>query len=254
MVKDALDCWMNLKKNIEIYKLCDFSQQRLNEVIPQMQRLEKAKVFKSKIYPDYDFSESVLISISRVSPFMLEVIHDLFGSMYHLDFRRTSSVNIDIEEDRRDKDYDLCQNIDLFTHSHGVYENMYTLCKQKKYPQHYIDYFLVIALTHDFGKCPRIYKHYESRVKKDSKEVVKHQFISALYVRDFLVSYNERQTDSRFKLQERDIDMVAKTLNNHHANKPADEVLELIDMLNQAEYMTRQQEIATILKAQKAQE
>lgn len=240
----AKDVWENLHKNILSYELCDSSQRSLEEGSTlQIRGKTKVSIVKEN-GGDSVLDKNMKMAISCASYLYNEIFYELFSIMINLDFLGTPSVESKYKTSYfSENQRDTLERVNLFEHSVGVYFNMHKICIKNNIPVHIKDILLFLALVHDFGKNGSIRASF---TPTDGKEDVPHEKVSARFAKVFLTEYNERQKLDEFRIQTSDIEFIGNTLSNHHTDVEKNQLHDLLKLLREADFKTREEELSRL--------
>ncbi len=241
--KNAKDVWENLHKNVLIYDLCNSSQRSFEEN-SALQIRGKTKVSALKEEGNSGLDKNIKVAISCASYLYAEIFYDLFSKMTNLDFLGTPSVESKYKTSYfSENQRDTLERVNLFEHSVGVFFNMNKICIKNNIPVHIKDILLFLALVHDFGKNGAIRANF---TPTDGKEDVPHEKVSARFAKIFLTEYNERQKLEEFKIQTSDIEFIENTLSIHHTDVDKSQLHDLLKLLREADFKTREEELSRL--------
>ncbi len=102
----------------------------------------------------------------------------------------------------------LQDEIKLYPHTLNVAIQMADMLSESEHPNNIIEIGILLALFHDFGKCPQIALNFYEE-KNES-----HEKISANFAKHFLTAYNKR--NPKGAISEEVIQTVYQTIYNHH--------------------------------------
>jgi hypothetical protein len=177
--------------------------------------------------------------ILAIGPEHQNIIIKLFLEMEKYDFKNCKSV---VEEfngaGQTESQYEKLAKINLYDHTVNCAIQTVEQLTASDTPIHAIGISLIISILHDFGKAPLLKNKY-------GRANFRHQNISAEYAKEIL---SEMQEKELYEVNKELIDIVYKTLNQHHSSKQEQNIF--LDILNAADFAAREKE-EKYLKIQK---
>lgn len=165
---------------------------------------------------------------------------NLFSEMDKYSFHKTSSVPKNRESVLRDSltRYDLLSKIKLDNHTIYCAISAIEVCEKNDVPSSIKDLVIILAICHDFGKEPEIFRKYKN--KQDDL----HNVVSAYYVKKTFRKYISKEIHQDTYKQ------LIYTLYHHHKPPSTSKLYNpnekkdsfLIKLLNEADHLAREKE------------
>lgn len=120
---------------------------------------------------------------------LFELFAYIFSDMYRYNFSQVSSLDTDVHKNLYDEsELNLLQEVDLMSHSCNMFNQMYLYMQNKRTYGAFVDYFLLFALVHDFGKSKALQESFELSLE------VGHHENSAQYLEERILDTGKRFT------------------------------------------------------------
>ena len=130
----------------------------------------------------------------------------------------------------------LHHKVNLFTHTFNFAMQMIDMLTESEHPVAIVEIGVLLALFHDFGKCPQIaLNFYEEKGES-------HEKISANFAKHFLTTY--ANNNPKANINDEIIQMIYQSLYNHH--NPTAEKGAFLNMLIRADRRARDLEVRMV--------
>ena len=170
-------------------------------------------------------------------PIFFDLFIALIGQIEYYGFEKYSSVGkkYDINTNINQNQYDLLSRVNLFTHTINCF--CLSLEQSTNIPSETREEITILALAHDYGKCPMIFKEF-ARNTKDP-----HNYVSAEFLRSVCIDL-----EIDMSVRDRMVDVIRK---HHNTGDDQDNNSFFIQQLNEIDIEARKSELEKIYQGER---
>ena len=223
---DVKNFYSNLFVTNEIYNIVQENNYKILK-----QRKKDSLMKTEELTADIEY----IVSFVNNKALILSVIEEMkkysFKDVHSLNKETFNSYGVDST-----RYHILHHKINLYVHTFNVAMQMVDMLVESEHPATIIEICVLLALFHDFGKCPQIALNFTENSGEG------HEKISANFAKHFLTSY--LHSNPKTNINDEIIQVIYSCLYNHH-NPIADKSV-FLNMLIKADRNARDLELRMV--------